>query len=323
MIYEAPFPAQLARVEFMQLSLHFKVSENFDLPEPAMLQLRREMLEVIKDDQRSGDSSTVHGLKSLLLPELPVDPSLLKQVQKPSPAFVLHPDLSQHGTLKAGQTIVLPVALFGPAMNSVDALIELFRKLGKRGLHKGRGKVQLDAVESRDASGVRSMLWMNGEPSAVLIPPINDLAWWLEGQSKRAAVLRLELLSPLRVVHQGRPLFKADFEQIFPFILRRVTSFFSYYGQLDLTREASYCLDQLNQLKTHRNKLFWQDWRQLQRRYGRQNLGGLMGFVDIAGSGVSHLLWVLQLGSLLNFGKGAAYGAGQYALVPVDPSEKL
>jgi len=318
MSYEAPFPQQLSRVEFVQLRFHLELNDYFDLPELAILQLRRELLQAFKDLQYQLNGTDVAGLKRIFFPELPVDPSLLKQVQKPASALILSPDITQFGLMEPKQHIILPVLAFGPAIHFVDTLSLLLKVLGKQGLYKGRGQYTIDAIESQDASGVRSMLWMNGEPVSPLTPPINDLSWWLEREKRFEDVLRIDVLSPLRMLHKGRPLFKADFVQIFPFILRRVTSFLGHYGQVDLTHEIPTYLNLLNQIKTLNNQLYWKDWRQLDRGQGTQNLGGLVGFLDIGGAGLTSLLWILHIGRLLNLGKGAAYGAGQYSLAPVD-----
>lgn len=318
MSYEVPFPQQLSRVEFVQLRFYLELNDYFDLPELAVLQLRRELLQAFKNLQYQKNASELDCLKRFFFPELPADPSLVKQFQKPAPALILSPDIKQFGLMEPKRQIILPFLVFGPAIPFIDTLVQLLKVLGKQGLYKGTGQYTIDAIESQDASGVRSMLWMNGESISPLTPPINDLAWWLERQKKFEDVLRIDVLSPLRMLHKGRPLFKADFLQIFPFILRRVTGFLGHYGQVDLTHEIPSYLNLLNQIKSLNNQLYWKDWRQLNRGQVKQNLGGLVGFLDIEGAGLTSLMWILHLGSLLNLGKGAAYGAGQYSLTSVD-----
>jgi hypothetical protein len=68
------------------------------------------------------------------------------------------------------------------------------------------------------------------------------------------------------------------------------------------------------QVKLIQNHLHWKDWRTLNKEQSDQNLGGLMGFLSMKGDALSELLWILQLGSFFNFGKGSTYGAGQYQL---------
>ena len=147
-----------------------------------------------------------------------------------------------------------------------------------------------------------------------LTPPVSHLSWWLERQPGLNDSIELELVTPLRLLRQGKPLFKVDFTAIFPYLLRRVTALLASYSRFELIAEPGRLISLAKRVKLLENRLVWNDWRTLKLEHGGQNLGGLLGHLSIAGDELAELLWVLQLGSLFNFGKGAAYGAGQYCL---------
>jgi hypothetical protein len=310
MSYQAPFPQQLAQVEYVQFYFHLENRDYFDLPELALLQLRREMLLALKNLQAHGESQ----LRQLLLPPLPDDPVLSRQLQKPAPAMVLSPDVSQFGLIEPKQRIILPVLFVGSATNRLRSFIRLLKQLGAQGLYKGTGHFIVEAIEAEDASGVRSMLWLQGESETELAPPISDLGWWLELQSPVVENCRINVTAPLRLMHHGKPLFKADFSELFPFVLRRVTAFLAHYAQVELEYDAKYFIALSRQITTLENRLQWKDWRTLNNEQGGQNLGGLLGTLDLEANRLADIAWILQLGSLFNFGKGAAFGAGQYHL---------
>ncbi len=312
--YQSPFPADLEQVEYVKLYFHLEITRYFELPVLGLLQLRRELLQALKIFSAQGEDSFVSQLKQLLQPDLPDNPVILRQIQKPAPAVILSPDISQYGPIEPQQRIILPVVFIGSGINALDAFVALIQHLGTQGLYHGSGEFILEGVEAEDGSGVRAMLWFDGKQSTPLTPPVNNLSWWLERQTLLADSIQLELISPLRLLRQGKPLFKADFIDIFPHLLRRVTALLAGYAEVRLFDDPGRLLALAKQVKILENKLRWKDWRTLKMEQHKQNLGGLMGTLSVTGNELTELLWILQLGSLFNFGKGASYGAGQYCL---------
>ena len=312
--YGAPFPAELSQVEYVKLYFHLEISSSFKLPVYSLLQLRREFLQALKTLPEQQGEEFSGQLKQLLQPDLSADPILLRQVQKPPPALVISPDSLQHGLLEPHQRIILPVLFIGSGINAIDPFIRLLQHLGRQGLYHDTGQFVLEGVEAEDGSGLRTMLWFAGKMADPLTPPVSHLSWWLERQPGLNDSIKLELVTPLRLLRQGKPLFKVEFTAIFPYLLRRVTALLASYSRFELIAEPGHLISLAKRVKLLENRLVWNDWRTLKLEHGGQNLGGLLGHLSIAGDELAELLWVLQLGSLFNFGKGAAYGAGQYCL---------
>ena len=312
--YNAPFPAELQQVEYVKLYFHLEISSYFDLPFLGLLQLRRELLQALRTFPAQERSGFVSGLKQLLQPSLPNDPALLRQIQKPAPAMVISPEVSRSGLIEPKQKIVLPVLFVGSGVHAIDPFVSLLQYLGTLGLYRGTGQFVLEGVEAEDGSGVKSMLWFDKKQAGQLTPPVCNLSWWLERQAGLDNSVRLEIMTPLRLLSRGKPLFKAQFSSIFPFIMRRVTALLAGHAGVELSFDPARLISLASQVKLLENQLLWQDWRTLKMEQRDQNLGGLMGSLTIAGDELAELLWILQLGSLSNFGKGAAYGAGQYRL---------
>lgn len=309
-----PLPAELAQVEYAQLYFHLEVCADFDLPRLALLQLRRELMQALRQLRQSGNVQLVEQLSRLLQPPLPGDPALRRLVQKPAPALVLLPDLEQYGLIEAKQRLVLPVLFLGDGLQGIEAFRLLLVQLGQQGLFSGAGQFRLDGIESEDNSGLRAMLWWSGEPETALRPPINELSWWLQRQPPSGDHVLLEFHSPLRLLRQNKPLFKTDFAELFPFLLRRVTAMLAGHCRVELVADPGGLINQANQVEVVNNRLRWQDWRRLDGAEEGQDLGGLLGTLELRGPALADLSWLLQLGSLLNIGKGAAYGAGQYRI---------
>lgn len=309
-----PRPAELQHVEYVQLYFHLELCDYFDLPPLAVLQLRRELLQAHRAIRDSGLVGLATKLQNLLRPAPPADPRLRRQVQTPAPGLVLRPDISLHGLIEPKQRIVLPVLFIGTAILQIEAFCRLLEQLGSQGLFKGAGRFRLEAVESEDASGVRAMLWMREEGARRLTPPISDLLWWLERQSPESERLRLEVITPLRVLKQGKPLFRTTFSELFPFLMRRVSGLLAVHAGVEVVANPGYLCTLAEAVEEVDNRLLWNDWRDLQQQDGSQELGGLSGSLELHGGALIDLYWLLQLASLFGCGKGAAYGAGQLRL---------
>ena len=313
MPYLAPIPEELQQVEYAQIYVHLQVKETFDLPPGALLQLRRELLQALRTLQGWGAGGEVEQLKSLFQPALACDPVTRRQAQKPAPAFILKPDPQVSGMLLAKQRLIVPILFIGRGIQSINAFITLLQQLGQQGLFNGNGQFLVEAVETQDASGTRMMLWSDGEKES-MSPPVSDLYWLLEQHTASAESVSLEIISPLRLLKQKKPLFKASFVDLFPFVLRRVSALLASHSGVEPINNPQRALRLAEEVQTIENSLQWQDWRQLQSELRTQELGGLLGKMRLQGEALAEILWVLQLGSLFNVGKSATYGAGQYRL---------
>jgi len=308
-----PLPAELKQVEYAQLFFHLEFSGHFDLPPLGLLHLRRELLQALKTVQLA-DSASAEQLRELLQPPDPQDPLLKKRFKTPAPGFVLAPDPARQGLLQPQEQVILPVFLLGSAVRKANHFAILLEQLGQLGIYHGTGQFRIAAIEGESAASQRSMIWQQGEPLAELSVPANDLHWWLELQPVSRSKIELEILSPMRLLHQGKPLFQAGFSDFFSFLLRRVTAMLAWHGGIEPVEDPVGLLNLAAQVETVSGRLKWTDWRRLTGDFRHQDLGGLLGKLQLAGPALVEIDWLLQLGSLFQVGKGAAFGAGRYRL---------
>ncbi|MBO4793546.1 MAG: CRISPR system precrRNA processing endoribonuclease RAMP protein Cas6 [Deltaproteobacteria bacterium] len=234
------------------------------------------------------------------------------QHQKPAPAFVLVPPAEIPLEVAAGSCAFLTFRLFGRGVQELPRLIELIAEMGEYGVEAGLLRFTLECVESEDASGNRRLVWMEGEGD--FAPALIPLSWWLEdfaaGRGEAEMAVRFD--TPARLMSHGKPLFQPGFGEVFPFMLRRVTSMLYYYCQMRGSINARRLVDLANGLETTLSRLEWRDWKSVA---GQETIGGVVGELAVSGPGLEDLWWVVALGSLLNIGKGAAFGAGRYAVI--------
>lgn len=304
-------------VEFAILHFRFEFTHRTVLSRQVLLQLRRELHRTARNlFALEGNEATARALfRALFDPPLAVDPVAQRRYQRPGPPFVLAIDPADAGDYQAGDLWTLKVFFWGQGAQYAADFARVLQALARSGFGPGVESGELVAIDSEDASGVRAPLWQEGQPLHRLTPVFCDLDWWL-ADWPRGCDWRLELQTPARILSAGRPMFRSSLVKLFPFILRRVTSMCHAHCGLDLLTEPAVLLQASNLVAERENTLAWTDWRALDRGSELFDLGGLMGGVTLAGAAVEDLTWVLQVGSLLNLGKGAAFGAGGFKLDP-------
>ncbi len=112
--YQAPFPDQLGEVEYVQAYFHLELNEAVDLPDLALLQLRRELVQTLKLLSASEADFNPSGLQRLLTPALPSDPALVKQLQNLHLHLSCLPVLSEHVLCGPGSASFFPSFWLGP-----------------------------------------------------------------------------------------------------------------------------------------------------------------------------------------------------------------
>jgi hypothetical protein len=308
-------PETLAGVEFSRIHFLLEFQEPFRVNSAIILSLRRDLLRAARHAlgvDRGGRGA--EAFAALFDPPLFSDPVLVRRHQRPGPGFVLHPSPGELRAYDCGDTLRLPVVLLGSAVQQLGDLAATLQKLGRMGLGRGEGLFDLVAIEAEDPSGDLRCLWQEGSDLGQMAPPLIDIPWWLARRDFSGQEVSLEFLTPARLLSGGKPLFRPNFTQIFPFVLRRVTSMIAAHCHCEIVGDPDPLLRAARSLEEIDNTLEWRDYKLLERADRDQEIGGVVGSLRLAGEALDSILWVLHLGSLFNVGKNSAYGAGHYRL---------
>ncbi len=302
----------LRGLEFSRVHFILQFQSAYRLTEEAMLRLRRNLRQAARVLHGPGDPSAPL-FDALFDPPLSSDPMALRRYQRPGPPFVLHPVAPLPLDCQAGDQIELQIVFWGKGVHECCALARVFSALGRRGFHRGAGMFELVAIETENAVGSRMRIWQPGQLLDDLPLGLTEADWWIDHYPPHDSVT-FDLTTPARLLRGGAPMFRPSFVEIFPFILRRVTSMTHAYCSLEPVDDPSCLLEASRQVLERESGLHWKDWRSLHGNEKIQDLGGVVGSVVLEGEGLESILWVLRLGSLLNLGKGAAFACGHFTL---------
>jgi hypothetical protein len=297
-------------IEFALVHFNLEFQEHCKISQSDFLRLRRELWAVA--DHALGDR-TSERFRLLFDPPLPDDPVALRRFQRPGPPFALLPELWREKHFDAGDRLEIAASFWGRGVHALADFARVLQSVGKVGFHRRQGVFELVAIEAEDAGGNRSLIWREGEGLHHLAPPINEVGWWLSRQGEPTAVL-LEFLTPARLMSKGRPLFQIDFRRLFPFLLRRVTGMLYAHCGREIIADPGQLLAAAVNVRETENCFCWHDWRTIEGEGTAQDLGGVSGSVRLEGENFQDVFAILRIGSLMNVGKGAAFGAGHFLL---------
>lgn len=294
------WPEVLAQADFARLKFSLDFTSACSLQPAVFLGLGR----LLRFAARQG-AGRRHGLVNTALSG---DPFALRRHQKPSPAFVVRMPLTQKLQVDSGDCLELEVLFLGSGLTSIHDFLNSLVHLGQLGLVNGDGRFEVSQALSVGPDNREEVAWRQTAPVSSLTPMVVSLGWWLETQLPQATPLVLKFLTPTRLLADGKPLRKPSFAQVFPFMLRRVTSMLHACCNLEPVEEPRRLLALAAHVDELGRELAWRDWRPLTGR--GQAVGGFVGSMILSGDELEELFWILATAMLFGIGKSASHGAG-------------
>lgn len=251
---------------------------------------------------------------ALFNPALSSDPSALRRYQKPAPPFVLRPVAGVPGEYQEGDRIALEVLFLGTGTMAIGDFLRVLQLLGDRGLTHGEGNFEVAMFQSLGSDGK----WRDlGRITRSNTEPVLDLLrldQWLESRWPQACPVIFELTTPARLIAGGRVLRQPRFRQLFPFLLRRVSSMLHAHCGIEAVDDPAGLLEAAEKIDAQWLESRWVDWRGRPGCDNPETIGGCSGRLRLDGAELEEVLWVVLLATLFGVGKGAAYGAGHCRL---------
>lgn len=321
MLIDPVIPAELQDADFTRVTFSLEFRDGFQLDPATLLGFRNLIRPAARQVLADAGADGRRRFRTLFEPEISPDPVALKKFQKPAPSFVLMLENRPARWVRAGERETLELLFLGCSIPLIGDFLACLVRLGHFGLVNGQGKFDLVDLAAIGPDRQPQSLWQRGGDCDRIAPPIDSLGWWLERGLPVALPLSLRFEIPTRLLINGRPLRNPSFADLFPFMLRRVTSMLHAHAECELSLDASDLLQAAQAVSVGAAHFDWHDWREMSGRRPMQAIGGFTGSMTLQGDALREVFWVVAVASLFGLGKGAAYGAGRFALSTSRPGE--
>lgn len=241
--------------------------------------------------------------------------------------FVIEPPLDGRTVYEPGEHFDFGLTIFGRGLQLFPWAIMALQSAGRLGIGRlvereggraTRGTFTLERVEAvHPFSGERRDVKREGE-RVVHVP---DLPVTPEQVASRAASLppdevTLDLLTPLRLISEGRLVHRLEFLPLFLRLRDRLRELWARYGEEEPPFGEPALYQAARGIVVRRDGTCWHDLRSYSQRQGRSTpIGGHVGRITFAGA-LEPLLPLLVWGEVAHCGKDTTKGCGWYRIVP-------
>ncbi len=309
---------QISSLELVKVRFRLEFLESFRFEPGMILHWRKELIRGARLATESGlDDYSV--FKELLDPLPAEDPVARKRFQKPAPPFIIDPVNLPVTDYVAGDVLSFDVLFPGDGVRHASTFAKLLIGLGRIGLHKGAGRFELNNISALTHNDSWQPVWQSGVLLDNVSLPMLKARWLIEEKPFSGQSLALKFVTPARLLKKNRPLFAAEFNELFPFMLRRVTSVLYSCCRVELESFIPALIVNAAKVSAESGNFAWVDWRQLDANHGIQAIGGVSGTVTLKSGLNEDLYTILSLAEMFHVGKWASYGAGCFVLEPARP----
>lgn len=243
--------------------------------------------------------------------KLSSDPMAVKRHQKPPLPFAFSfPVLLNPAN--AGLAFEVRLVLVGTATRFVTEFVAAMEILFAKHAEQDELAAVVERVESLGYHDESSPLHSKGQTSEIAhsLTLLTTEGLCDSRLLSNGARIRLRLVTPLKLMREGRTLRHFSFSIFMRTLMRRVSSLASYYCDDSISADFRWLASLCETVTVSDSSIRWMEWGG-----GKQGgkFAGLTGDVVLTGVPEEFIPFLL-LGELLNVGKGAAFGLGRFSV---------
>jgi hypothetical protein len=238
--------------------------------------------------------------------------------------YTITPPLGLGDSLQPGEGFDFHITLFGQAVSYLPYFVLAVPETGRNGVGPGRGRFELDSIQAEHPLYGD---WPVLKPGENIVRPPD---WVIDHAMIAQAVelshmgrgrLRIDFLTPLRLIEDDRLLKSPDFGVIFARLLERLDDLSIQHAEGDRRppEDRQRLWDLANRVRLVKSETAWVDVPSGSSRTGQQTwISGLVGLAWYSASPETwrELLPWLLWGELTQVGKDTTKGNGVFKLMP-------
>lgn len=239
---------------------------------------------------------------------IPADSAVMRKYTEAPHPFIFEPPYPALPKVSAGQEVSIGLVLVGRAVDLFPYVFVALDQLGRSGL--GRERVPFQMVEVIAEGG--HCVWHHERCRRLQIPPFIELD--LRPGASRVETFRLQLLSPTRVVVNGRLAESPELVDLVKNLSRRVFLLRYFHCGGSTTQISNDFITAAQATRCLERKLRWDDWERFSGRQKRRvPIGGVVGSMVLEGD-FGLLQPLLTAGQFVHVGKNTSFGLGKFAV---------
>jgi len=248
--------------------------------------------------------------------ETPLPQNLLEKskfkLKRPPHPYVLEPPITSKIEYNHNDELAFNLILIGRGIEYLPYFVFVFEELGKRGLGKGRGKYELVRVDNEEGERIyESGKLSDNFQKKSFRDIINECNI---PENKNYQQLKINFLTPVRIILRGELLTKFDFTLFIINLLRRLSWLSIVHSDEELEFNYKYFISCADEIKIKEKNIKWYDWeRYSSRQDTRMKLGGFLGDITFEGD-LKEFIPFIKLGEYIHIGKQTSFGLGKYEI---------
>ncbi|MEO0099666.1 MAG: CRISPR system precrRNA processing endoribonuclease RAMP protein Cas6 [candidate division WOR-3 bacterium] len=221
--------------------------------------------------------------------------------------FLLEPPLENKTEYQTGDPFSFNLILLGKAIDYLPYFIYSFEEMAQKGLGKDRGRLEIESLNQG-----KEIIY-DGKTKTIK-SKIKEEELKIEKRRKPVKEIKIKLLTPLRIIYQGKTAQNLDFHIVMRNLLRRLGLISYFHSPVPFPIAYQDLIKKAMAIKTRRTNFQILDLTRYSSRQERRiKLEGLIGEVTYEGD-LTEFIPYLKIGERIHIGKGTVFGFGKYKL---------
>jgi len=222
----------------------------------------------------------------------------------------LSPELSGK-IIQAGEIFTFTLILIGKGLEYLPHIIYALENLGQKGLGGKHSKFDLIEIKTIRNDNEETIY---SESEKQLQIKAQNYSFYRDISNKPVSQIKITLLTPLRLKHEGKLVTEIDFKVFVISLLRRILKIAEIHCEEILNIDWAGLLKISEDAKIIADNTYWKEYKRYSGRQKQQMLlGGLSGNFTVQGQ-LDELIQYLKLGELIHLGKSTSFGFGKYEM---------